>query len=65
MPRLPRLTAQEAEELLEDAGFVLARITGSHHIYVKEAHRVVVPFHGTKTLHPKIVKQVFNAINAG
>lgn len=64
MPRLPRLTAQEAEELLDDAGFVLERITGSHHIYVKGSRRAVIPFHGTKILHPKIVKQVFNAISA-
>lgn len=64
MPRLPRLTAEESEALLLDAGFVLARVRGSHHIYVKRDHRVVVPFHGAKILHPKIVKQIFNAIDA-
>jgi len=64
LPRLPRLTAQEARDLLLDAGFVLARVRGSHYIYVKEDRRVVVPFHGTRILHPKIVKQVFNAIDA-
>ena len=63
MPRLPRLTAAEAEALLSKAGFVWLRSKGSHRIYAKDALRVVVPFHGNETLHPKIVKQVLEAID--
>jgi predicted RNA binding protein YcfA (HicA-like mRNA interferase family) len=39
------------------------RSKGSHRIYIKGGgRRVVVPFHGGATLHPKIVKQVIEAI---
>ena len=63
MPRLPRLTAAEAEALLSKAGFIWLRSKCSHRIYAKDALRVVVPFHGNETLHPKIVKQIFEAID--
>jgi len=62
MPKLPRLTAAEAEALLLKSGFAWLRSKGSHRIYAKDRRRVVVPFHSTETLHPKIVKQVFEAI---
>jgi len=62
MPKLPRWTAAEAEKGLLAAGFVLLRSKGSHRIYLKDARRVVVPFHSGVVLHPKIVKQVLEAI---
>ena len=62
MPKLPRLTAKEAEKLLLNAGFELIRSKGSHRIYRKDENRVVIPFHSGKILHPKIVKQVFDAV---
>jgi predicted RNA binding protein YcfA (HicA-like mRNA interferase family) len=62
LPKLPRLTPAEAEKLLGDAGFHLARTKGSHRIYIKDEARVVIPFHTGKVLHPKIVKQVLQAI---
>jgi len=59
MPRLPRLTAREIVTALGKAGFLLARQSGSHQIYKNEAgKRVTVPFHGSKILHPKIVKHI-------
>lgn len=63
MPKLPRLTAQEAEKLVFAAGFVLVRSKGSHRIYMRDADRVVIPFHSGKILHPKIVKQVMDALS--
>jgi predicted RNA binding protein YcfA (HicA-like mRNA interferase family) len=63
LPELPRLTAKEAERLLLQAGFELNRVKGSHYIYVRESVRVVVPYHAGKILHPKIVKQVLEAID--
>ena len=62
MPKVPRLTAAEAEAMLLKAGFVWLRSKGSHRIYAKGLRRVVVPFHGGATLHPKTVKQVLEAI---
>ncbi len=62
MPKLPRLTAPEAERLLLGAGFVHARSKGSHRIYQRQQERLVLPFHAGKTLHPKIVKQVIEAV---
>ena len=62
MPKLPRLTAADAEALLLKSAFVWLRSKGSHRIYVKGGRRVVVPFHSSATLHPKVVKQVLDAI---
>jgi len=62
LPKQPRLTARDAEKLLLDAGFSFIRSKGSHRIYMKNDRRVIIPFHGSKTLHPKIVKQVIKAI---
>jgi predicted RNA binding protein YcfA (HicA-like mRNA interferase family) len=63
LPKLPRLTAKEAEKLILDAGFTQIRSKGSHRIYCRENVRVVIPFHSGKILHPKIVQQVIEAIN--
>lgn len=62
MPKAPRLTPEDAERLLLDAGFTLLRARGSHRIYGKGAQRCVIPFHAGKDLHPKLVKQVLQAI---
>ena len=62
MPRLPRWNAAEAEAALLQAGFARLRSKGSHRIYGKGIRRVVVPFHSIQTLHPKIIKQVLEAI---
>ena len=62
LPKLPRLTAQEAEDLLLKAGFILTRSKGSHRIYVKGNKRQVLPFHTGQILHPKIVKQIYKII---
>ncbi len=62
MPKLPRWNAAEAETELLKAGFHWLRSKGSHRIYAKGSQRVVIPFHGTQALHPKIVKQVIEAL---
>jgi len=63
LPKLPLLTAKEAESLLLKAGFLLIRTKGSHRVYSKNDIRIVIPFHVGKNLHPKITKSVFNAID--
>ena len=62
MPKIPRLTAKQAEKMLLDNNFELLRSEGSHRIYGKQSRRVVIPFHSGKILHPKITKQVIQAI---
>jgi len=44
------------------AGFIWLRSQTSHQIYAKTGRRVVVPFHSSATLHPKIIKQALQAI---
>ena len=61
MPKLPRWTAAEAEGALLHEGFIHLRSKGGHRIYAKEGRRVV-PFHAGRVLHPKVVKQVLEAI---
>lgn len=62
MPESPRLNSIEAEKLLLENGFELIRTKGSHRIFKKLSRRVVIPFQGKDTLHPKIVKDVLDAI---
>ena len=62
MPKLPVMDAKEAEKLLLAFGFLLQRTKGSHRIYFKEKKRIVIPFHAGKSLHPKIVKEVLDAV---
>lgn len=47
MPKLPALTPQKLIRILEQQGFVLDRVKGSHHIYYHPftKRRVVVPLH--------------------
>ena len=57
--RLPRLTASEIIRVLEHRGFGLARSSGSHLIYRNpEGRRVTVPAHASKTLHPKVLRNI-------
>ncbi|MGH9787472.1 MAG: type II toxin-antitoxin system HicA family toxin [Candidatus Acidiferrales bacterium] len=59
MPRLPRVSARQIITVLEKAGFGLARQSGSHMIYKNAAgKRATVPFHASKTLHPKVLKSI-------
>jgi len=58
----PKLTAKEAEKLLFQSGFTLDRQKGSHRIYKKDTSRMVIPYHVGETLHPKIIKQLFELI---
>ncbi len=46
------VTGNRLARLTESKGWKLARINGSHHIYIKEGRieRVVIPIHGNKTL---------------
>ncbi len=46
------MTAKDIIKILEDHGFQLIRIEGSHHIYGKKGHprSISVPVHGKKEI---------------
>lgn len=57
--KLFRVTAKEVISAIEKLGFKLSRQSGSHKIYKNsKGQRVTIPFHGNKTLHPKIIKSI-------
>ena len=59
MPRLPRLTARQIAVVLGKINFCQVRQSGSHKIYRNPAgRRVTIPFHGAKTLHPKVLQSI-------
>jgi predicted RNA binding protein YcfA (HicA-like mRNA interferase family) len=62
LPDLPRLNFRDAEKLLLNAGFRLVRTKGSHKIYIKDKKRIILPFHISKILHPKIINEVLKMI---
>lgn len=47
MPKMPALTSQKLIKILEQRGFVLDRVKGSHHVYYHPLtkRRGVVPLH--------------------
>jgi len=64
MEKPPRVTAGEAVRVLELAGFLLARQSGSHKIYKnKEGKRVTVPYHTGRILHPKVLQSILRDAN--
>ena len=58
-PKISRFTARQIIKILEVVGFSFSRQSGSHMIfYNKKGVRVTIPKHGSKILHPKIVKNI-------
>ncbi len=65
-PKQARFTARQMIKLIESAGFVLSRQSGSHMIfYNKKGVRVTIPNHASKILHPKIVKNILRDVEIG
>lgn len=59
MPRLPRVTSRRIIAVLEKIGFRQVRQSGSHKIYRNPVgRRVTIPFHGARTLHPKVLQSI-------
>ena len=62
--KLPRVTAADAIRVLESAGFIFSRQSGSHKIYKnKEGKRATVPYHAGKILHPKVLASIIRDAN--
>lgn len=59
--RLPALTARDMLRALTKAGFVVKRISGSHHLLVHPGdpvRAVTVPFHGARDLKPGTLRSI-------
>ena len=54
------LSGKEFAKILEQKGWRLARITGNHHIYIKQgqAERITVPIHGNTSLKVGLLKHL-------
>lgn len=54
------ISGKELTRILERKGWTLRRITGSHHIYVKEGRRerISVPVHKNKPLKVGLLKHI-------
>jgi predicted RNA binding protein YcfA (HicA-like mRNA interferase family) len=55
---LKTISGKEFVKVLEKKGWVLRRISGSNHIYVKEetSFRISIPIHGNKPLKTGLLK---------
>ncbi len=56
------ISGKELAKLLERNGWFLARINGSHHIYVKDKQfeRISIPIHGNNSLKIGLLKHLLN-----
>ena len=57
---MKNVTGKKLCKLLEQNGWCLVRIHGSHHVYTKdgEDQRIVVPVHGNKELKIGLLKSI-------
>ncbi len=62
MPKLPRVTAREAERAIMQDGWSMSGSRGSHRQYnhPTKAGRVTIPFHRGVTLDPKTTKSIID-----
>lgn len=52
------MNGRDVLEKLKAAGWVLRRISGSHHIMEKDGRKVPVPVHGPKDLAPGLLSAI-------
>lgn len=57
------LTAKEVESYLQAAGYMFARVEGSHFIWKNMAtdHAIPIPHHGNKPLRQGVLNSIFRA----
>ena len=59
MPRLPRVRGRQLLAALQQLGFRVARIKGSHHILQHaDGRRTVVPIHAGETIGPGLLNAI-------
>ena len=58
-PRTARPTGREVIGALQKAGFVVARINGSHHRLVHaDGRKTTVPVHGSEAIGPGLMSKI-------
>ena len=57
---MKNITGKKLCSILEENGWTLARISGSHHVYIKDGEeaRIVVPVHGNKEIKIGLLKAI-------
>ena len=55
-------TFVDVKRFIGEYSFRLSHVEGSHYFYVGSyegiVHQVCIPFHGSKAIHPKIIKAI-------
>jgi predicted RNA binding protein YcfA (HicA-like mRNA interferase family) len=60
-PRFPVANARQVLAALRRAGFIVDRVSGSHHLLIHPAdpgRMVTVPFHGARDLKPGTLRSI-------
>ncbi|HEX6960793.1 MAG TPA: type II toxin-antitoxin system HicA family toxin [Lacipirellula sp.] len=63
MAKLPRVTGAEMVKFLQQEGFTLLRVRGSHHFLQREELRTTVPVHGNRPLKIGTLRSILRDIN--
>jgi len=55
-----QVSGKDLARAIQARGWMLKRISGSHHIFAKEGHRerIVIPIHGNKPLKVGLLKHL-------
>ncbi len=62
MSKTPRLSAKEIIAVLGKAGFVVARVKGSHHFLKHpDGRKTIVPVHSGETIGPGLLLKILRA----
>ena len=61
---MKQVTGIEFAKAITKKGWRLARVKGSHHVYIKDGRqeRIVVPFHGAKPLKIGLLKSLMKIV---
>ena len=57
---MKQITGKELAKMIEDRGWQLSRVKGSHHIYKHSHHKehISIPIHGSRLLAPGLARHL-------
>ena len=60
---MKNISGKKLCKILEENGWMLMRVKGSHHVYLKEGEdmRIVVPVHGNKEIKTGLLKSILKS----